>query len=530
MSSRRILSTRALIALPLALFTIPQCTCGDDADDGPAPKNGATELYKLLFAELPKAEVRTPAEALPSDLTWVAASPDAEAWRSWAEPQPFVQAMMKTPLFADLQLSKEWRALQGLQHRSAQAANLTGEDSARGALWSGPTAIGMGKLSGKGKKNRRGIVMVKAIAPGTEALVRFAAAFGTLSRSSEVSISQEQVADTTVHVWAQSGRTIAYAMFRNLLVAGDNVDLVRRATALAAGETHVKGDTGSQGRLPKANTPGIHLSFRSAEADVFALMGVPDIGLSLVADAKAPIVLRRKRGESASAKELALLKYAPESSFLAIADGASPSGTLLSVVKKRLAGKANLGDLDLEAELISKLGPGMGLFFTAQPEASNPGGVVVLSHAGQDLEATMLRILGRMSGADIGRVRIASGVKATLLHPPGAGLRAAMTEDALLLAMSDEALRAALAAGQAQAPSLKDKALDLSPGAQSGVYLNLDAAAAFVGAFSRQHGTGEKDAEVLDQTLNTLRGAGRLFARLKGADEGFEEGALRVLP
>jgi len=530
MSSRRTLSTRALIALPLALFMIPQCTCGDDADDGPAAKNGATELYKLLFAKLPKADVSAPAQALPADLTWVAASPDAEAWRTWAEPQPFVQAFMKTPLFADLQLSKEWRALQGLQQRSAQAAKLTGRDSARNALWSGPTAVGMSPLSGEGSKKRRAVVMVKAIAPGTEALVRFAAAFGTLSRSSEVSMSQEEVAGVPVHIWKHSGRTIAYALFRNLLVAGDDPQLVRRATALAAGETHVKGDVGSQDRLPKANTPGVHLSLRSSEADVLALMGMPDLGISLVADAKAPVVLRRKRKETASDKELALLKYAPESSFFAVVDGASASGALLAAVKARLAGKATLGDIDLEAELVKKLSPGMGLFFTAQPSTSQPGGVLVLAHKGQDLEPTMLRVLGRMSGAEISRVRIASGVQATLLHPPAEGLRAALTEDALLLAMSDEALRAALSAGQAQAPSLKDKSLDLGAGARSGVYLNLDATANFISAFTQAHGTSAKDAEVLAPTLTALRSGGRLFARIQSTDDDFEEGALRVLP
>lgn len=533
MSARRAPRTASLSSLLLLALAASRCTCGDEADVEPTGVSArAAELYRMLFADLPKADVEHPAAAVPSDLEWVAASPDAEAWRAWAVAQPYVKTWMQTPLFADLRLSKAWRALDGLQRRSAQAARLTGASVDRAALWAGPTALALSAPSGSGRDAPRHVLLVKAIRPGEEALIRFAAAFGALGRAQDTggTLERRKIDDAELLVWSEPGRTIAFALFRDLLIAGDDPALVERAVGLAAGAPITDGDAGSLDRLPDPKTPGVHLSLRFAGESAPALLGLDDLGVSLVADPKAPVVLRRRRAEAAGEDSLGLLRYAPESSFFAMVDGGKPSGALLSRVKARLSGQTKVGDVDLEAQLARQLGGGMGLAFTRAPDAGAFGGLALFAHDSPDLEPAVRKLLGEMSSSDITRTKLDGQVKGTLLGPQAGGLHAAITKDALLLAMSEDTLRAALAAGQAQAPSLKDRRLDLSSGAPGAVYLDLGAGADFLGAFAAEHAAEEDAKDVLQPTLDAMRAGGRLFARLEPRGGSREEGALHAVP
>src|SRR5262245_46882202 len=107
---------RHLIALA---FVFSACTCGGDKKSAP---EDIRALFEKLFAKLPASKIAHPIEAIPSDLDLIASSPDPEAWRAWAEQQPFAQAMMKTPLFEDLRLSRAHLALEGLRQQVARVS------------------------------------------------------------------------------------------------------------------------------------------------------------------------------------------------------------------------------------------------------------------------------------------------------------------------------------------------------------------------------------------------------------------------
>lgn len=525
MTILRIQRSVSLVPL-LLLLTVARCKSDDDSG---ADKVGALPTYVQLFSKLPKAKVSTPAAALPHTLPWMAASPDAETWRAWVVQQPYAKKVMQTPMFAEFRLSREWRTLQSLHARSAQAAKLVGQDD-RGTLWAGPTAIGIAESSDP--RRSREVIVIKSIDATTQALVRFAAAFGLLSQSTDqgLELAQTEIHGVPVHTWTQDGRTISFALFSNLIIASDSSQLVKRATALAMGEALNEDDEGSGSRFPPPETPGVHVSIKFGNTNSMALWGLQETGLSLVADPAAPVVLRRNRKGSASDASLGLLKYAPESTFLAAVDGASPKGALLSTLKERLGGKLIIDDTDIEEKLLSKLDEGMAVIFTGAPQAHSPGAVVIFSHSSKDLEGPLTQVLKAMSNGSVERTKLNSNVKGTLIGPSGAGIHAALTEDALLLSMSQESLRAALAAGQAQAPSLTDRKLNLAAGANSAFYLDLESGAKFMSSFVGKH-SPKKDAETqLAPTLSVVGTGGRVFGRLVSGSKGVEEGALRVLP
>src|SRR5437868_4615877 len=105
---------RARFLFALALLS-PACKCGNDGAAN-APED-VKALFERLFAKLPASKIAHPIEAIPGDLSMIATSPDPEAWRAWAEKQPFALAMMKTPLFEDLRLSRAHLALEGLRQQ-----------------------------------------------------------------------------------------------------------------------------------------------------------------------------------------------------------------------------------------------------------------------------------------------------------------------------------------------------------------------------------------------------------------------------
>src|SRR5262245_23481702 len=99
----------------LAMFG---CTCGPK---GETPEE-AKKMFDALFGALPVAKVARPIDAIPESLDVVLTSADPEACRAWAEKQKFVEAMMKTPLFEDLRMSRTYLAIDGLSRKAARAA------------------------------------------------------------------------------------------------------------------------------------------------------------------------------------------------------------------------------------------------------------------------------------------------------------------------------------------------------------------------------------------------------------------------
>src|SRR5262249_14736483 len=109
--------------------------------------------------------------------------------------------------------------------------------------------------------------------------------------------------------------------------------------------------------------------------------------------------------------------------------------------------------------------------------------------------------------------------------------------DALLFALAPERLRAALAAGEGKAPSLKDRSgVSLGDKSSAAVYVDFERAAKFLRGFYEAELAGDKDtpwvssSEVLEPTFAALGTAGALFGRLTGPKDQEAEGVLRVFP
>jgi hypothetical protein len=504
---------RASRCLPLALLVLalPHCTCGKDSQKE-APED-IRALFERLFKSLPAAKVAQPIEAIPDNVSLVMSSPDPEAWRAWAVAQPFAKSMMETPLFDDVRLSRPWLAFEGLRQNIARVSAFVGKKEDLGAIWRGPTAAAYVFGEGDAKDS---LLLVKRIDPSVRELVRFGAAFALAAKpeqgSSELRVRKEETLE--VYTLERRGESVSFAVFRDLLVAGTNEDLVTRSALLAMGEAR-KGDRpASKGAykdvLPPVETAGVHFGFVAPEQEMAKLAGLSGIGLSLVADAAKPILIRRTGGEDPGSDALSLLRYAPSSTFLAIADGQKASDALLE------AGR-------VPEELRDRLAPGIAVLF-------DKGAVLALRHKGtkEELEAPLREMLKEMSGKDVERVVLEDG--ALLLKSANDGASAALTNDAVLFAFAPDRLRDALSAGAGKAPSLADRqGLDIKAAAGGGVYFDLAKSSAFLATFY-QRTLGSADAStVLQPTFDALAGGGAYFSRLEQKDD-VAEGAFHALP
>ncbi len=500
------------------------CRCGEEKKGVVSSlPSSAEEIFKLLFADRKKAKVDAPLAAVPNDLDLIAASPDPEAWRAWAVKQPYAKRLMETPLFRELRMSRAYLALDGLQHQAAQAAALTGTNDGRAALWRGPTAAGL-RFSEDGPP---AVLLVKSIDPTEGDILRFAAAFAMISQEPLPKESRREVSGVELRTLAFRDETILFAVFENLLIAGNDADLVSRAVALAMKDGD---DPASKEPLfPPPSTPGIHVVARAPERSALQLFGVDAIGMSLVTDPAGPVIMRRRSHRSATAA--ALLRYAPEASFLAAASDASPSDAMLAALEDRL------GDIAKEKPLASALSPGVAVILGAAAQGESPAtpaGLIVFAHtsAPDVLEPQVRQLLADLSGKTPARSVLEPYGGAILLDAGGPS--AAITKDALLIGLDPERLRSALAAGTGQAPSLADRhGVDLA-GDGGGVYLDLDRAAGFLNGFYAHALEHDAEApwseaqEVLGPTFAALGSGGAAFAKMTVKGE-IAEGALHAI-
>jgi hypothetical protein len=501
-------ANRRIISL-LTLSLCASCKCGEEG--GPTGPEDVKALFEKLFASLPKSKIDRPADALPPDLSIIATSPDPEAWRAWAVAQPFAQAMMKTPLFEDLRISRAYLALEGLRQQAARASAFVGKREDLGALWRGPTAAGIAFRDGE---QPDALVLVKKIDPAVRELVRFGAAFALAAKpeKGETQLQHKKVEELDFYTVERRNESVSFVLFRDLLVAGTDATLVERAARLAAGDPQegdrpaTKSELGAV--LPAADAAGIHLAVSAAAHEVAKLAGVKALGVSLVADAAAPVLIRRSGGAEPGPDALALFRYAPAGTFLAIADGAKPSEELL-------------GAIGADETLRDRLEAGTALI------AGSGTSLVALRHknAKDALEPVVRKLLGEMTGKEIERL-VLEDQNGALILQSGDGAAAALTNDALLFAFSPEPLRAAIASGAGKAPSIADRrGVELGGIAGAGVFVDLAHAGRFLKDRYRTWLRSAEASAVLDPTFEALIGGGAYFARLEKG-----EGALRAIP
>ncbi len=529
-----------------AAASLGACTCGgkDASGDWKA-------LFDTLIKGLPEARTEVPIEAVPAALAWVATSPDPEAWRAFAAAQPFAQGLMETPAFEDVVMSRTYLAVDGMRRTVARAAALTGDPEDAHALWRGPTALGVEDPSSATPV----FVLVKHIDPSMRAVVRLAAAFASTkdARESEVGAIKVRTLD-------YGGRTIAFAVFKNLLVIGSDTALVERSAALA--QKSPRGDdtpAAADPLLPATDVAGIHARVALAGSPLADLVAVESIGVSLVADAQAPLLLRRGGGAEASDALLGLLAYAPASTTLAVVDGGAPQATVVDAIE-RLAGQLEAQDAEAAEEargkkkrpakvvaafdgaaLAAALRPGTAILLGVRDEVADRaavGPVVVLGHADRAaVEAQAQALIAKLTGAPATRTVLEDAGGAVLLSAGESQVTAGVTADALVLALDADGARRALTAGAGKAPSVRDRArLTADTRAAGGVFVDLPKTAAWLEAFygasfAEDDAVDKADAmAVLAPTFAALGKGPALFARLAPGKSDVAQGPLEVLP
>lgn len=530
------LARRVLLVVLLACGA---CTCGEE----PSASGDWKALFDTLIKGLPEARTEVPVEAIPGALAWVATSPDPEAWRAWAVTQPFAKALMATPAFEDVLLSRTYLALDGMRRTVARAAALTGDPEDAHALWRGATALGLEDPSAPEPR----FVVVKRIDPSLRAVVRLAAAFASAKDATE-----SEVGAIKVRTLDRSGRPIAFAVFKNLLVIGSDTTLVERAAALAQSAPR-DGDTSAakDPLLPAADVAGIHARIALEGTTLAELVAVSSIGVSLVADAQAPVVLRKSGGAEAHDDVLGLLAYAPASTTLAFVDGGAPEGTVAATLQRLAAQIEAEADDDQPRKkaaapfdgqaLAAVLRPGTAFVMGVRDEVADLAGVglvVVFAHRDRAVaEAQAQALVAQLTGGTVTRTVLEDAGGATLLAAADDEITAGVTADALVLALSTDAARRALFAGAGKAPSVRDRAkLGSGGSASGGVFVDLPKTAAWLEAFygasfESDDAVSAADASaVLAPTFAALATGGTLFAKLSPGKSETAQGPLQVLP
>jgi len=517
----------ALGPVALALL-LSACRCGDE----PSASGDWKTLFDTLIKGLPEARTEVPLEVIPSDVAWIASSPDPEAWRAWAAATPTGQAWMATPLFEDILTSRSYLAIDGMRRSVARASAMGGDPDDANALWRGPTALA---TEDPGAVEPT-FVVVKRIDPSLRSIVRLAAAF---AQTKDATLTHVESID--VRTVSMSGRSVSFALFKNLLIAGTDQTLVERAAALA--QRAPKGEdkpASADPLLPPAETPGIHARILLSKTGLGELTPIEGIGFSLIADARAPLKLRRT-GVAPAADLSGILAYAPASTTLAWIDAAPPSALLLDAFT-RFAD--NLGDPPAlkkkqkalatfdATKLVEALTPGFGLVLGVRDDATQAaalGPIVVMRHSGlAAIEPQALGLIERLSGEKATRTVLEDRGNAVVYSAKAGGVTAGITADALVIGLDADAVGRAIAAGQGRAPSVKDR-VGAGASMSGGVFIDGPKTGAWLDAFYAEALEGEDTHAVLGPTFAVLAKAPALFARLVPSGE-IAEGPLEALP
>lgn len=530
------------------------------------------QAFDALLSGLPEAKAEHPLEALPGDLPWLVYSDDASKWLAFAEQRELFRELSNTPLAEDLTTTGPWLQLESLRYQVARVTSFAGGTNDGDALLKGPVALGAFQLD----HDRPGFVVIKRVDPEVQVVARFAAAFASLAAEEKSGgkpkdpeaeavkpkVQTTEVEGIPVRTIERRGEKVSFALFKELLIVGTHKGLVERATALAVGEPrerlvpkHLKGkrpdkdlpaSEEAEGLLPKKGTAGVHIAYRVPQSDMLRVFGLEELAVSLTHDEKAPLVLRTRGGAAPEKGSLALLKYAPGTAFFGLVDGRAPSQDLLAEMRYRVLGAGQekkpltVAGVDVGEKLVKRLKGGTAVFLGASDPAAEPGApgaVIAFRHDDKaGLEPVVREVLAALTGASVERTVLEPFGGALLLTTPEDGPAAAITDDALLVALSPDRLRAAVAAGAGKAISLRDRGgVSLDGTATQAVFLDLDKGAAFLKGFYRdayRESTAPPWSEVepvLGPTFAALAKGGALFARLEPKDDGLSEGALRAL-
>jgi len=528
-----------LFGLALALVVVPGCdTCGDrDKTEQSTPLDGVLKNAKAARAE-------APVDVLPGDVTLAIASPDPAEWKRFADARQFFKELSASPLIEDVRLSGAFLSLESIRHQLAGLTSFVGAPEDGDAIFMGPVAMGVIDIESDAPR----FVIAKRLDPSVSSVASFAAAFAGLASGAAdavtgqdaPTVTSRDVAGVVMRTVTRGSAVVAFTFFKDLLIFGTDASLVERAVTLAAGQP---GDHSSfmqtdGGRvLAKKGVPGIHIAHLvEGGSAASSLMGTRALGISLVLDAAAPVVIRMVGGSAPLDEASSLLRYVPASAFVAAVDGRNVHDVIVPLLKDRMADLAFAQRL---AALSEKLEAGVLLAAgVLSPDESgiDPAVAVIVRHrARADVETRAKALLESMTGSLVSRTVLAHAGGAVVFEATS-GPAFGITDDALVAALDVARVRAVLSAGAAQAPRLADRAaLAGDAPVAFGLYVDVARTGSFLERFYAGWAVSDpgapKDAlATLAPTFKALGAGGHGFARLAPVGDDVVEGAFRVLP
>lgn len=507
------------------LVTLALFACSDQKKE--APTTPEPEAAPIATPALPVAEKLTAPrpedietlktlpnsqlsmrQAIPPRCEFVLSSPDAEAWREAAAKRAYVQKLMKSPLFAELKASGAWQRLEAAERTLLSASKLAIHPGDGAALFAGPTAFAL-CTGGAGNDDRyRYWVWLKQLKGAEPNALRLAANVARAVKRLKV-----KPMNTRVDVPVYEVHGIGVVLYGDLLAFTDAPErLFDKLRPRTEGQWEVPPPL-----MP--DSPGLHLGFSPNGSQT----GLAAAGISFPIDPAAPMRVRIVSNRIRSKAQL--LKYAPADAIA----GISPSRAMFDSALSFLNGA--FGQLE---ELQNQPS---ALILGARPSAAHPeqlGPLLVVAHEDRAGALKLAKkILKKMNKKPAQRTRTPEGD--SLLSPDGPGMAIAVTEDALLISLSQDSLRAALAAGHGKAGSLGDKIkAELEGDAPGIIYFDTKQLSDFLSAFYDK--TLPKAPQVKDSlrpSFSALGEGGAWVAALKGPImEGpmpYMEGELREL-
>ena len=488
--------------------------------------SGAQDDKSLVerLTGLPAAAATTVQVALPAGIDWAIASPDPSAYRAWADAQPFVQRFKKTGLYQEIATHEILGSLQRVQQRVARAAALTGADPE--SLWDGPLALGItGDEDGH-------FVAIKAVAPDQETMVRFASTFAVLAeQTGRDDLTAERVDGHSMHTLEHFGRPVSFALFSNMVIVGDDPELVRQAVRRALKPGGPEAGLASLG--PEwGRSAGVHVASVFGDADRAAWTGWPAVVASFVPDDDAPIRLLRPGSRSTLQTPTRLSRYLPKAAALAFADGGLVPKDAFQRLTARaafLGDPAATGGVSVAEAILAKMSPGIVVSIGSTDKRFDMR--VVLGHGDKaGLEAPVRKLFRGWAQGTVSRTQTADGdVVFSVAEGPTVGL----SDDAMVLGLTVEHVRQSLAAARGTTPSMNDHAR-WPKDALGGLLIDFNRAAPLLNAFyvdalAEDSADWDDASGSLKEVFDAVAAAGVLSGPFVDTPAGFE-GALRVAP
>lgn len=553
------------------MLSNPGCRCGEAqispntsakapaaaSDDSRTNADGwDRKVLDALLAGLPKSKMDSLIDAVPHELPWRAQSRDPAVWLRYMRSREGYQAFAGTPLAEELRSQGPWLTLESMRKQVLGLTSFVGASQDDDGLWRGEVALGSRSI----EDERPAFVVVKRVLPEIQVVARFVAAFASVgldapqqadarlsaNEREQPKLKTEKIGSATLHTLHRAGTHLHFALFRDVLIFGSDEALVRNATRIAAGEIKPKNDTRAA-LWPDSDEPGIHIAWSTPRGGPLDLFAIDALGLTLGVDEKQPFALRLLGGRTPSPDATQLLRYAPGTTFGAWVDGRKPAEDFLQEVRRRVLPKtgprtASPSRLDeLETTIGSKLQGGIAFWLGNDANLKNnpsPRGVVAFRHADKKaLEPAVRAFLAELTARKVERNVLEPVGGAFLLTTGDDSPAAALSDDALLVALSPTPLRDALHAGAGKTRSILDAAKTRpSSQASHALYVNMEQAAVFLRNFYRAAFEGgvapgwEEAGPLLEPTFAAVSKFGTYFGELSSVGDSAFAGGLHALP